>query len=271
MNDAILVSGIRPYWSDGSITIYRGDCRQIAPLLPSFDLLLTDPPYGIGVCSRGTIGSDPTPRSRRRHRVAARCTRFGRVTWDAAPPDPWVLEMLVSRAKWAVLWGGNYYPRMDRATCWLVWDKRVPNGVGFAHAELAWTNLRRAVRMFRWRWSGMLQEDMANKETRVHPTQKPVALMSWCIAKAPGARTVLDPFAGAGSTLLAARQAGLSAVGIEQDERYCEMAVKRLLEAQVAGTTDAPAPSSGRCTPSGRRTISPPIRPAAPRDRAPGR
>ncbi len=214
------------------------------------------------------IGSNPAIASAASR--GARCTRFGLVTWDAAPPDPWVLEMLVSRAKWAVLWGGNYYPRMDRATCWLVWDKRVPNGGG-AHAELAWTNLRRAVRMFRWRWSGMLQEDMKHKEQRVHPNQKPVALMSWCISKAPGVRTVLDPFAGAGSTLLAARQAGLSAVGIEQDKRYCDMAVKRLLEAHAAGTTDAPAPSSGRCTPSGRRTISPPIRPAAPRDRVPGR
>lgn len=225
-----ILGQIRPYYHDGLVTIFHGDCRQIAPLLPQCDVLLTDPPYGIGVCPRGTIGSDPTLRSRRRHRIRARCTRFRPVTWDSAPPDPWVLEMLVSRARWAILWGGNYYPRMPRASCWLVWDKRVPVGVGWADAELAWTNLRRAVRLFRWRWSGMLQEDMRNKERRVHPTQKPVPLMEWCLSKVPGVRSVLDPYMGSGSTLVAAQRLGIRAVGIEQDEGYCAAAVERIRE-----------------------------------------
>ncbi len=268
MNTIGLGVGIRPYWSDGQVTIYHGDCRQIVPLLPTVDLLLTDPPYGINVCARGTIGSDPTPRSRRRHRIAARCTRFGRVTWDAAPPEPWVLEMLISRAKWAVLWGGNYYPRMERATCWLVWDKKVPSGVGFAHAELAWTNLNRAVRLFRWRWSGMLQEDMAKKERRVHPTQKPVALMEWCIGKARGAQTILDPFMGSGTTLLAARRAGLTAIGIDREESYCEAAVKRLQEDRGDDTMGGLESSPERCTASGPRIVAPPMRPAAVRRRS---
>lgn len=117
---------------------------------------------------------------------------------------------------------------MPRATCWLVWDKRIPPGVGFSHAELAWTNLKRAVRMYRYRWSGFMQEDMLRKEERVHPTQKPVALMSWCLDFVPGVRTVLDPWSGSGSTLVACKQRRIHAVGIERDASYCRSIIRRL-------------------------------------------
>jgi site-specific DNA-methyltransferase (adenine-specific) len=75
---------------------------------------------------------------------------------------------------------------------------------------------------------GMLQEDMSRKETRVHPTQKPLALMKWCLSLFPDAKTVLDPFAGSGTTLVAAKAMGLTAIGIELHEPYCEIAAKRL-------------------------------------------
>lgn len=253
----------RPFYHDGLVTIFCGDCRQIAPLIPSCDVLLTDPPYGIGVCPRGTIGSDPTKRSRRRHKIRAGCTRFAPVTWDSAPPDPWVLEMLISRARWAIIWGGNFYPRMPRSTCWFVWDKKFPPGMGFADAELAWTSLRRAVRIFRWRWAGMLQEDMSRKEVRVHPTQKPVPLMEWCLAKVPGARSVLDPFMGSGTTLVAAQRAGIRAWGIEQDPAYCEAAVARLradresAASSIPGRLAEPDRPAGRCISRSPRTVLP--------------
>lgn len=218
-----------PYYDDGQITIYLGDCRQVAPLLPTFDLLLADPPYGIGLAPNGRVGRGGT--------------QFEPVTWDSAPPAPWVLQMLISRARWQVLWGGNYYEGLARATCWLVWDK-VNGTTNFADCELAWTNYRRAVRMLRWRWCGALQQDMQNKETRVHPAQKPVPLLEWCMGWVPEARTVLDPYMGSGSTLVAAQRRGLRAVGIDSHEPYCALAVQRLQEDRAR--THGPVPAPGR-------------------------
>ncbi len=223
---------VPPYYDDGLITIYRGDCRQIVPWLPRFDLLLADPPYGIGVAPKGTVGGTAKAR--------IPSTRFRPVTWDSAPPPPWLLEMLIDHAKWAVLWGGNYYRSLGRSSCWLVWDKR-NDATSFADCELAWTNFRRAVRIYRWRWNGMLQEDMRNKELRVHPTQKPVSLMTWCIGWAKGATSILDPFMGSGTTLVAAQRLGLRAVGIERDESYCAAAVRRLQEDKEKNCASDPA------------------------------
>jgi len=89
--------------------------------------------------------------------------------------------------------------------------------------------MQRAVRKFKWRWQGMLQERGGDKkEHRVHPTQKPLALMKWCLSLVPDAATVLDPFMGSGTTLVAAKEAGMRAVGIERSEEYCQKAVERL-------------------------------------------
>jgi DNA modification methylase len=215
-----------PYYDDGLITIFHGDCRKIVPLLPTFDLLLTDPPYGINVAKKGIVGSSPTALSKRTGKSLP-CTKFEPVEWDKAQPPSWVLHMLLAHANNAILWGGNFYEDLDRASCWLVWDK--DNGkTSFADCELAWTNMKKAVRMFRWRWNGMLQQDMKNKEKRVHPTQKPVALMEWCISHAKAPQSILDPYMGSGSTLLAAQRLGIRAVGIDMHEAYCAAAVERL-------------------------------------------
>lgn len=109
-----------------------------------------------------------------------------------------------------------------------MWDK--DNGENdFADCELAWTNLPKAVRRFRWRWQGMLQEDMGNKEFRTHPNQKPLALMKWAISQAPqDCKVILDPFMGSGTTLRAAKDLGRRAIGIEREEQYCEDAANRL-------------------------------------------
>ena len=109
--------------------------------------------------------------------------------------------------------------------CWLVWDK-INGDNDFADCELAWTNLDKAVRLFRYRWAGMLKE---KPEYRMHPTQKPVSLMRFCLLQAPeGVRSVLDPFMGSGTTLVAAKALGLAAVGCEREEKYCSDAVHRL-------------------------------------------
>ena len=214
---------MKPYYDGDGITIYHGDCREILPYLPKVDLVLTDPPYG--------IGADRNLRANKQHGKAAAPSRdYGVGNWDASPPDRELLELVISRGYRAILWGGNYF-LLPPASCWLVWDK--DNGDNrYADCELAWTNLDSAVRKYRHRWMGMLQENMSAKEERVHPTQKPVPLMMWCLRQAGEAGLdgdgLIDPFMGAGSTLVAAKRFGLRAIGIEIEERYCEIAAKRL-------------------------------------------
>ena len=208
---------MNPYYDCDGITIYHGDCREVLPTLPKFDLLLTDPPYGIDAGNRKRILS--------RVRVAY-ARDYGENNWDKERPDARLIDVSIRSADISVIWGGNYFS-LEASPCWFVWDK--DNSGDFADCELAWTNMKKAVRKFKWRWNGMLQEEMGDKkENRVHPTQKPLALMRWCLSFAPDAKTILDPFMGSGTTLVAAKREGRKAVGIELEERYCEAAVKRL-------------------------------------------
>ena len=218
-----------PYYDHAGITIYHGDCREILPAMEpaSIDLVLTDPPYG--------IGADRNLRANKQHGHAAAMSRdYGCGGWDAAPPDAATMGRVVSAAPLAIVWGGNYFC-LPPSSGWLVWDK--DNGKnGYADCELAWTNLRQAVRRMRYRWMGMLQERAGReKEERVHPTQKPLPVMLWCMGFAPDAATVLDPFMGSGTTLRAAKDLGRRAIGIEIEERYCEIAAKRMAQETLFG------------------------------------
>lgn len=128
-----------------------------------------------------------------------------------------------------MIFGGNYY-ELPPCSGWLVWDKK--SNTDFADGELAWNNFNSAVRIFRYLWAGFLKE---TKEIRMHPTQKPLSLMKWCINKADKANkqqinTIIDPFAGSGTTGRAAKDLGRKAVLIEREERYCEIAAKRMLQ-----------------------------------------
>ncbi len=209
---------VRKYFDRDGIQLFHGDCREVLPTLPAVDLLLTDPPYGIGE-ARG---------KNRSRGLLATSKDYGNAAWDDAPPPRWLLEQAIEKAAHAIIFGGNYFG-LPSSSCWLVWDK--DNGeTDFADCELAWTNLPKAVRRIKYRWQGMLQEHMGGgKEVRVHPTQKPLAVMAWAIQQAPDScRTILDPFAGSGTTLVAARDAGRLAIGVESDERHCETIARRL-------------------------------------------
>ena len=210
---------MKPYYDDGrGIVIYHGDCREIVPSLGKFDLLLTDPPYGIGEGNQKRILS-------RANAAAAR--DYGHSEWDSEPPDRELLKVVLNCSKWKILWGGNYFEGLSGQRGWLVWDKD-NGGNDFADCELAWTNLESAVRKFTWRWAGMLQQNMADKDTRFHPTQKPVALMAWCIERAGEVQNILDPFAGSGTTGRAAKDLGRKCTMIEREEKYCEIAARRM-------------------------------------------
>jgi site-specific DNA-methyltransferase (adenine-specific) len=208
------------FHEEPGITLYCGDCREILPYVRA-DLLVTDPPYG--------IGADRNLRANKRHGLALVPSRdYGRGAWDAAPPPAWLISWCIQSARHAIVWGGNYLS-LGASPCWLVWDK--DNGLnGYADCELAWTNLPGAVRRLRYRWMGMLQEHGGDgKEERWHPTQKPLSVMRWAIQQAPpDLATILDPFMGSGTAVVAAKDLGRRAIGIERDPRYCEIAVKRL-------------------------------------------
>lgn len=208
-----------PYYQDDAVTIYHGDCREILryDMDMVFDLVLADPPYGVGENA---------------HRIASRTklaktTDYGDFDWDNEPATDEEISLSIGAGRNAIVWGGNYFT-LPPMRGWLVWDKQ--NSGNFADAELAWTNIKMSVRIFRFLWNGMIRGGEANGVPRVHPTQKPIELMRWCIGFAPLAQTILDPFMGSGTTLRAAKDLGRKAIGIEIEERYCEIAAKRMAQ-----------------------------------------
>lgn len=212
--------------------IYCGDCLELMKELPdkSIDLVLTDPPYGIQVARRGSIGTTS--------RVGFGGGKFGRKsvvspkkhvppTWDNSPPSPEYFAEIFRVSKNQIIFGGNYFG-LPPSPCWIVWDK--DNGTNdFADCELAWTSFKTSIRKFKYRWNGMLQEDMKHKEKRYHPTQKPVKLFMQILQKysSPG-DLVLDPFLGSGTTAIACRKLNMHYIGIEREPEYIEIARKRL-------------------------------------------
>jgi hypothetical protein len=206
-----------PYYEQAGITIYHGDCREILPDL-SFEVMLTDPPYGI---------SHPTDYRARGRGKIAECQDFPPIYHDDRPFDP---SHLITPVQ-TILWGGNYFAdKLAPVSGWLVWNKERPHELDQATAELAWTNCVKGVRVFTHMWNGMLRAS-ENGASLQHPTHKPVALMAWCLSlKWINRGTVCDPYMGSGSTLVAAKNAGMEAIGIEIEERYCEIAAKRLAQ-----------------------------------------
>jgi DNA modification methylase len=201
---------MKPYYQDSAVTIYHGDCREIAPLLGRFDLLLTDPPYGININKSNRLSVS---------------RGFGGETWDSEVVDDVLLASLCSISTNQIIWGGNYY-MLKPSRCFLVWDKQ-NDGRDFADCEYAWTSLDAVARIFRMRPMNM-------DGGKVHPTQKPERLIRWCIAQSGASQTILDPFAGSGTTGRAAKDLNKTAVLIEREEKYCEIAASRMSQEVLA-------------------------------------
>ena len=207
----------------GSATLILGDCMEVLPTLGRFDAVITDPPYGIGAYKNGTMGGG----------VLAKQSTYDAVDWDEKPISLDLINNLLNVGKTIIIFGGNYFS-LPPARCWLIWDK--DNGLNkFADAEMAWTNIEGAVRLKKYKWQGMLQENMKNKEVREHPTQKPVPIMAWCIEQAGNPATILDPFMGSGTTGVAAIQLGRTFTGIEREPKYFDIACKRIEQAYAQG------------------------------------
>ena len=201
-------------------TVVCGDCLELMKALPDgcIDAVITDPPYGIEWNDTGYFSS-------------SRIFGQGVCDWDKRPSDE-VLRNVISKAKESIIWGGNYFG-LGPFVAPLVWDKQ--NGSNrFADGEIAWTSFKSGtVRIFRHQWWGFLKETERGQAS-VHPTQKPVALMEWCMALLPQAETILDPFLGSGTTAVAAKKLGRHFLGFEISPEYCKIAEERiaLVEAQ---------------------------------------
>jgi site-specific DNA-methyltransferase (adenine-specific) len=200
-----------PYYDHAGITIYHGDCREILPMLKA-DCVVTDPPYGLGIDTA-------------QHLNAGRI-QYAPIFGDDKPFDAaWICSLFPN----IFLFGANnYHHTLPPGGGWAVWDKRQPSGsadkvFGWPF-ELAWCSKDRFGKIYRVAHGAYLNAD--GKQKRQHPTQKPVVLMLKILPDFEG--LICDPFMGVGTTLVAAKQLGRKAIGIEIEERYCEIAVKRL-------------------------------------------
>jgi len=215
---------------------YNMDCMDGMRQFPDkfFDLAIVDPPYGIGI--DGGIGGG----------VLAQKSSFVKKNWDNDAPKKEYFNELFRVSKNQIIWGANHFiERINKnSSCWIVWDK--DNGKNnFADCELAWTSFKTAVRKFTYRWQGMLQGNMKNKEIRIHPTQKPVALYTWLLNNyAKKGDKILDTHVGSASSLIACHKLGFQYVGFEIDEDYFKAATERLeaVKSQVS-LFDEPEPT----------------------------
>lgn len=200
--------------------IYNEDCLEAMKKIPDkyFDLAIVDPPYGIGV--DGGIGSG----------VLAKKSKFKKKGWDKESPSEEYFLELKRVSKNQIIWGANHFISKIPfdSSCWIVWDK--DNGKNnFADCELAYTSFKTSVRKFKFKWQGMLQENMKEKEIKIHPTQKPVSLYMWLISNyANKGDRILDTHVGSASSLIACHRLGYEFLGFELDKEYYDLAKERL-------------------------------------------
>jgi site-specific DNA-methyltransferase (adenine-specific) len=214
----------KPYYQDDAVTIYNADCRQVLPFLTRFDLLLTDPPYGMNLNTDNSRFSGGTKGNIAKRGNGVGTGRGKRIVGDEKPLGGVPFDFLRDSADDAIIWGMNHFPWALPKGSSLVWIKRNDQAFGtfLSDAEVAWKSDGVGV---------YCRRDLSNNaiaNERVHPTQKPLAIMRWCLEFFPEAATVLDPFMGSGTTLVACKLEGRTAVGIEISEKYCEAAANRL-------------------------------------------
>lgn len=209
---------MKPYYEHAGITIYHGDCREILPSLPPIDLLLSDPPYGM---NNNTDSSRFSGGTEGHIAKSGNGGKFkGPIVGDDKPFDPSPFLNFHD----VILFGSNHFSQRLPVGSTLVWIKRLDGAFGsfLSDAEIAWKKGGHGVYCFR---------DitlMSETRDRHHPNQKPLSLIKWCIEQSKTQGRILDPFMGSGTTLRAAKDLGRKAIGIEIEEKYCEIAAKRL-------------------------------------------
>jgi site-specific DNA-methyltransferase (adenine-specific) len=198
----------------GDATLYLGDCMEVLPTLNRVDALITDPPYGIGADEAAA-----------KNKGKWGWKYHGDSAWDRERPPREVFEAMLAKARVAIIWGGNYFTDyLPPSMHWLSWDKG-QEGFSLADFELAWSSQHKAARRIHY------PRALALQDGKEHPTQKPVAVMRWCIDQAGQAGSVLDPFMGSGTTGVACAQMGRKFIGIEREPKYFDIACRRIEEA----------------------------------------
>jgi DNA modification methylase len=199
-----------PYYRDDFVTLYHGDCREIVPLLGHFDLLLTEPPYGIGRDGQKQTTGGHGGRKGYEHKG-----------WDDSAPDAETLALLLAHADKHILWGGNYFAdSLPAAGKWLVWDKG--QRINQSDGELAYTSMQGALRIFTLNRVALMQDGAE------HPTQKPEKIITELVKTVEPGGLILDPFAGSGTTLYVAEKEGRNSIGIEMELVYCDVIRERM-------------------------------------------
>jgi DNA modification methylase len=187
----------------GAHRLILGDCLEVMKTLGKVGAVVTDPPYGIG------IADNPV---RQKH---------ARKDWDGTPVNSEILQAIRAASSEQIIWGGNYFD-LPPSRGFLVWDKKQPENFSLAMCEQAWWSRDTNAKVFSKSVLGYHKE---------HPTQKPVALMEWCLGFLPNSQTILDPFMGSGTTGVACQKLGRSFIGIELDPEYFDIACRRIDEA----------------------------------------
>ena len=199
---------------------YNMDCLEGMKEFPDkyFELAIVDPPYGIGMDKTHfkTKSSNSKP------------TDYNAKDWDRAIPNKEYFAELMRVSKNQIIWGGNYFvENLTNSSCWVVWDKDNGDSI-HADCELAWTSFKTGVRKIKWLWHGMRQQNMKNKEKRIHPTQKPIALYLWLLNNyAKQGDKIFDSHVGSGSSRIACDKLGYYFEGCELDKDYWEAQEKR--------------------------------------------
>jgi len=204
--------------------LYCGDCLDILPTLGvKAQLLLTDPPYGIGADLAQNNAAQQRIKANGKSKAGRGYKLYMETDWDSKIPDKELFSLMLISSENQIIWGGNYFTEyLAPSMCWLVWNKGQRN-FSLADGELAWTSFDKALRIYDYSRGEALQDG------RVHPTQKPVALFGWCLQNYSKEQDlILDPFAGSGTTAIACIRYKRKYILIEKEEKYCEIAAKRI-------------------------------------------
>jgi site-specific DNA-methyltransferase (adenine-specific) len=208
--------------------VFLMDCMEGMRQYPDnyFDLAVVDPPYGIGIAKNGNVGGVKL----------AKVKDYGSKNWDLCIPNREYFTELQRASKNQIIWGGNYMIEyLTNTPCFIVWDKN--NTGNFADAELAWASFSSSTKIYKYTWNGMLQQNMKDKEHRIHPTQKPVALYDWIFKNyAKEGDKILDTHLGSGSSRISAWKNKLDFTGYEIDEDYFNASEKRFQQFKAQTT-----------------------------------
>lgn len=211
------------------------DCLEGMREIPdkAIDLILTDPPYGNHKHENAEKNATRGVRTKTNGRFGqyeVEPTKYEHFDWNRKRLTKDYFDEMFRISKNQIIFGGNYYTDyLKPGQGWIVWDKEMSGC--FSECELAWTSFDRAIRRFKYRWNGMLQEEMGNKEPRIYPTQKPIKLFVWILNNYSNPNDlILDPFLGSGTTLRACRETGRTGLGFELNSNNEKIIADRSLQ-----------------------------------------